>query len=219
VQGLNTDSIPHPIRIIPAYPVCCQSTKASPRWLRQGSAALVLGCFLSGLIIWDQPVQSRAVAPIERIRPSNTKNIGINDIAGKAEVGFATRYGFPFSPTEICNFSDRSPRSFAGANDSLLKWRDSESNSRRRPPIKVNYNYIGAEPKCVVSNSLSFDHQLSVVRSFLQPLAMLLFGLLFGVWAGEYFYRERRVIGSALLFCGWGCGLIAWGITAGGWLR
>lgn len=75
-----------------------------------------------------------------------------------------------------------------------------------------------AEPERIVGDPLRLYRQLSVGLSFLPPFSLLLLGLLCGVGGGNYFYRKRYFIGTALIGCGWLCGLLAWGITAGGWL-
>jgi hypothetical protein len=46
-------------------------------------------------------------------------------------------------------------------------------------------------------------------------LSLLLIGLLFGVWSGLYFYRQRYLIGAALVGCGWLCG---WCVLGTNWL-
>jgi hypothetical protein len=73
------------------------------------------------------------------------------------------------------------------------------------------------QPKRIISDPLRFESKFSIYFSLLPPVLLLVLGLGFGVLAGENFYRERRVIGAALLGCGWLCGLIAWGLTAGRW--
>jgi len=56
--------------------------------------------------------------------------------------------------------------------------------------------------------------ELLVDFRFLIPILLLLFGLLIGAWSGQYFYRERYLIGATLVSCGWLCGLCAWWIVA-----
>jgi hypothetical protein len=62
---------------------------------------------------------------------------------------------------------------------------------------------------------LRFKTQFFINSGFFYALAIFLLSLLFGIGSGEYFYRERRLIGTALLGCGWLCGLWAWWLIAG----
>jgi hypothetical protein len=75
-------------------------------------------------------------------------------------------------------------------------------------------NREGGQPIRIIRDPLRFEGKFFVDYRFLLALALLLIGLLFGVLSGEYFYRERYLIGAALVGCGWLCGLFA----LGGWL-
>ena len=73
-----------------------------------------------------------------------------------------------------------------------------------------------SEPKRIVSDPLRFKGEFFVDDRFLFSFTILLVGLLLGALSGQYFYRERYLIGSALIGCGWCCGLIAWWLDFGG---
>lgn len=74
------------------------------------------------------------------------------------------------------------------------------------------------EPPRIVRDPLRLKGNLLINNFFFLPFALLLLGLFLGIWSGKYFYADRRLIGAALVGCGWLCGLLAWGISAGGWL-
>ena len=67
-----------------------------------------------------------------------------------------------------------------------------------------------SEPVRIVSDPLRLESELPVNLRFFVLLGLLLFGLLLGGLAGNYFYRERYLVGAALIGCGWLCGLIVW---------
>jgi hypothetical protein len=71
------------------------------------------------------------------------------------------------------------------------------------------------EPKRIISDPLRFVGKFFINRRFLLAFPLLLVGPLFAVGAGEYFYRERALIGAALLGCGWLCAFCAWWIATG----
>jgi hypothetical protein len=62
----------------------------------------------------------------------------------------------------------------------------------------------------LISEPLRFISQFFVNPGFFGPFLLLLLGLLFGAFGGENFYRERYFVGSALIGCGWLCGVGAW---------
>src|SRR6266550_5152626 len=73
------------------------------------------------------------------------------------------------------------------------------------------HNSEPREPVRIVRDPLRFESQLFVNYRFLLAVALGLVGLLFGIWGGENFYRERYLVGATLVGCGWLCGLFAWG--------
>jgi hypothetical protein len=68
------------------------------------------------------------------------------------------------------------------------------------------------KPIRIIRDPLRFERQFFVDYRFFFALTLGFVGLLFGVWGGEYFYRERGLVGAALVGCGWLCGWIAWGL-------
>jgi hypothetical protein len=71
-----------------------------------------------------------------------------------------------------------------------------------------------SEPVRIISDPLRFKSEFLVNYRFFFAVTLGLLGLLFGVLSGKYFYRERYLVGAALIGCGWLCGLFA----LGGWL-
>jgi hypothetical protein len=65
-----------------------------------------------------------------------------------------------------------------------------QQNGERRQSIRI------------VRDPLRFKSEFFVDFRFLLALAVLLFGLLLGVLGGEYFYRERYLVGAALMAAG-----------------
>ena len=65
----------------------------------------------------------------------------------------------------------------------------------------------------IVSDPLRFESDLFINHRFLSSFMLLLLGLLFGIWSGKYFYRERFLVGAALVGIGWLCGMIGFGIN------
>ncbi len=89
-------------------------------------------------------------------------------------------------PYEQCGLQDRSAK---------------QPNRERCQPVRI------------ISDPLRFESELCVSYCFLGvelrslgAVALLLLGLLFGIWGGQNFYRERFLIGVALIGCGWLCG-------------
>jgi hypothetical protein len=75
---------------------------------------------------------------------------------------------------------------------------------------------LAVEPKRIIRDPLRFGSKFSVYFRFFAPLSLYLVGFFFGIWSGEYFYRERNLIGATLFGCGGMCGLCAWWIGATG---
>jgi hypothetical protein len=61
------------------------------------------------------------------------------------------------------------------------------------------------KPIRIVRDPLRFESELFVNFRFLLALMILLVGFLLGIWGWQYFYRERYLIGAALIGCGWLC--------------
>ena len=85
------------------------------------------------------------------------------------------------------------------------RYREQKTGERREPPR-------------VVRDPLRIKREFLIEKLFFLPFILLLLGLFFGVWRGKYFYDNRRLIGATLIGYGWLCGLLARGISAGGWL-
>jgi hypothetical protein len=74
-------------------------------------------------------------------------------------------------------------------------------------------NGEGGEPIRIIRDPLRLESEFLVNYRFIPALVVLLVGLFFGVLSGQYFYRERYLVGAALVGCGWLCALLG----LGGW--
>ena len=72
------------------------------------------------------------------------------------------------------------------------------------------------QPPRIVSDPLRFKGQIGIGFRFFFSVALLFLDLALGPLSGQYFYGQRYLIGATSIGCSWLCGLIAWGLTAGG---
>ena len=70
------------------------------------------------------------------------------------------------------------------------------------------------KPRRIVSDPLRFEGEFSINLRFFCVLMLVPLSLFFCVWGGQYLYRQRRLIGAALIGCGGLYVLLAFWLTA-----
>jgi hypothetical protein len=137
-----TASLPHQGNCFSlAYPVCCQSTRASSRWLRQGSAELSI-CFLAWFIVGQEAAQAVAILPIERERPAFSKNIGIDNAAKEKNLRFTGGNSLPASSAKTCDFGGCRASPLVCRNDGIVDWSEGERDRAGSARVAVNQSGI-----------------------------------------------------------------------------
>jgi len=109
--------------------------------------------------------------------------------------GYGSRVGRYFSVFKTFEDEPQLPYEQSSLCDSGAK----QENCEQRKPVRI------------VRDPLRFESEFFIDFRFLLALVILLIGLLLGIGSGLYFYRERYLIGAALIGCGWLCGLLVLG--------